>query len=136
MRGVNRVFIVGRLGQDPEVRQSAKGEPWCKFTVATNRNRKDGDGNWTEEADWHDVKAFGRTAEQCAQFLARGSAVAIEGALGYRKWKDDEGKTRVSTSVLADRVSFLDKKKEGAEETTYDAPVREAPPVPEMAIPF
>jgi len=106
MRGVNRSVVVGRVGQDPELRTSKAGNPWCTFSVATNRNRKVGE-EWVEETDWHRIKVFGRDAEQCQRFLRRGSMVGIEGQLNYEKWTDDEGQKRISPNLLADRVSFL-----------------------------
>jgi single-strand DNA-binding protein len=106
MRGVNRSVVVGRVGSDPELRTSKAGNPWCTFSVATNR-RKKVDDEWVEETDWHKVKVFGRDAEACQRFLRRGSMVGVEGSMSYEKWMDDEGRNRISPSLLADRVSFL-----------------------------
>lgn len=108
MRGMNRVFLIGNAGRDAEVRKSAKGDSWCSFSVATNRRVRGPDGEWTEEADWHEIRAFGRTADACARYVAKGRAIAVEGSLSYSKWKDEQGNTRVSTRILADRVEFLD----------------------------
>jgi single-strand DNA-binding protein len=105
---MNRVFLIGNAGRDAEVRRSAKGDAWCSFSIATNRRVRGPDGEWTEEADWHEIRAFGRTAEACARYVAKGRAVAVEGSLSYSKWKDDQGNPRVSTRILADRVEFLD----------------------------
>lgn len=107
MRGVNRVFLVGNLGQAPELRVSRAGEAWCRFSLATNRRRRDEAGNWGEEADWHSVRVFGKAAESCMRFLGRGSTVAIEGSIRYDKWTDNEGNRRISTRILADRITFL-----------------------------
>lgn len=110
MRGVNRVILVGNVGRDPEVRRSKSGDPWCTFSLATNRGVRDADGNWTTEADWHDIKAFGRTAEICSEYVRKGKAIAVEGSITYRKWQDNEGRNRYSTTILAERVQFVDKR--------------------------
>ena len=115
MRGVNRLIVVGRLGQDPELRTSKAGNPWCTFNVATNRSRKSGE-QWVEETDWHRVKVFGTQAERCHEFLRRGSMVSVEGAVTCEQWTDDEGIKRSATRILAERVGFLsDMKASGAE---------------------
>lgn len=105
MNGMNKIILVGRLGRDPELRESRGGTPWCTLSVATSRPRKQ-DGVWTEETDWHRVKAFGRQAEICHQYLRKGSVVAVEGSLAYSKSEYD-GETRYWADVLADRVQFV-----------------------------
>ena len=106
MRGMNRIVIVGRLGQEPELRVSKNNQPWLTFSVATNRGRREGDG-WVEETDWHDIKVFGEDAERAARRLRKGSVVAADGALVYETWTDDAGQKRRRARVLANRVSFV-----------------------------
>jgi len=113
MRGVNRSVVVGRVGSDPELRTSKSGNPWCTFSVATDRKRKV-DDQWVDETDWHRVKVFGREAEACQRFLRRGSMVGVEGSMNYEKWKDDDGRNRITPALLADRVSFLTDLREAA----------------------
>jgi len=128
MRGMNRVILIGNVGRDPEVRKSAKGESWCSFSLATNRRVRGPDGEWTDEADWHEIRAFGRTADACARFLTKGRPVAVDGSLSYSKWKDDQGNTRVNTRILADRVEFLDSREGRAQ-----SPPPASPPPPRPA---
>lgn len=106
MRGLNRLFLIGRLGQDPELRRSPGGTPWCALSVATSRGRVK-DGAWVEETDWHDVRVFGDDAVRCEQRLRKGSAVAVEGALIYDSWTDDAGQRRRKARVVCNRVQFL-----------------------------
>ena len=106
MKGLCRVFLVGRLGADPEVRTSAAGQPWSTLSVATNRAERQGD-QWVEKTDWHRVKVFGDRAEQCHRHLRSGSAIGVEGDLQYERWTDGEGRQRFSVSILARRIDFI-----------------------------
>lgn len=106
MRGINKVVLVGRLGRDPEVRTGKSGVPWCTFTMATNRARRENDG-WVEEADWHDVKVFGDDAERCQRMLRKGSVVGIDGALTYDAWTDENGQKRRKARIAARQVHFV-----------------------------
>jgi single-strand DNA-binding protein len=103
---MNRIVIVGRLGSDPELRQSRSGTAWCSMTIATNRARKEGD-QWVEETDWHEVKVFGDDAERSHRKLRKGSVVAVDGSLVYETWKDDAGNRRRKPKIVATRVQFL-----------------------------
>ncbi|MBN2798591.1 MAG: single-stranded DNA-binding protein [Deltaproteobacteria bacterium] len=106
MRGMNKVFLVGRLGAEPELRHGQQGgNPWCTLSVATSRSQREGD-DWTQKTEWHRVKAFGKQAEMCQQHLHKGSVVAVEGSLAYRQ-TEREGQRHFWVDVLADRVSFL-----------------------------
>lgn len=106
MRGISRVVVIGRLGQDPELRQGKTGTRWSSFSVATNRSRKEGE-QWQEETDWHSVRVFGDDAERCQRFLRKGSVVAVDGSLVYDTWTDDAGVKRTKARILANRVQFL-----------------------------
>lgn len=106
MRGYNRIFLIGRLGQDPEIRVGKSGAPWGVLGVATNRARKEGDV-WVEETDWHDVKVFGNEAERVQRLGRKGAMVAIEGSLVYETWNDDAGNKRRKARVMASRVQFV-----------------------------
>jgi single-strand DNA-binding protein len=107
MRGLNRVLIIGRIGQNPELRYSKDGVPWSSLRIATDRRKRQGD-EWVEETEWHTVKVFQKQAEQCQKWLKPGSVVAIEGSISYDKWKDKEsGAPRVRSCVVADRVTFI-----------------------------
>lgn len=106
MRGMNRIVIVGRLGQDPELRQAKNGTAWCSMSVATNRSRREGE-QWIEETDWHDVKVFGEDAERSHRRLRKGSVVAVDGSLVYETWTDDSGVRRRKPKIIATRVQFV-----------------------------
>ncbi len=110
MRSMNRLFVIGRLGRVPEIRQSSPGGVrWGLLSVATSRSRKSGDA-WVEETDWHQVKVFGKEADYCERVLQKGALIAVEGTVVYEKWKDAEGKRNSATRILADRISLLHQK--------------------------
>jgi single-strand DNA-binding protein len=108
MRGVNRVIIVGRLGQDPEVRHLPSGSTVTNLQLATSESWKDKEtGEKKERTEWHRVVIFGRTAEVAAQYLTKGQPVYIEGSLRTRKWQDKEGNDRYTTEIVASDMQFL-----------------------------
>ncbi len=104
---VNKVILIGNLGADPELRYTGNQTPVCTLKIATNERRKDASGNWTDHTEWHQVVAFGKTAENSSQYLQKGRQVFIEGKLQTRKWQDKEGKDRYSTEILANTIQFL-----------------------------
>lgn len=106
MRGINRIVLIGRLGQDPEVRQGKTGTRWSSFSIATNRARRDGE-QWIEETDWHDVRVFGDDCDRCQRFLRKGSVVAVDGSLVYDTWVDEQNQKRRKPRIIANRVQFL-----------------------------
>lgn len=110
MASLNQVFIIGRLGRDPELRHSQSGAAVCNMTIATDESFTDRDGNRQDRTEWHRVTAFQKTAENCANFLAKGSLVHVSGSLTTRKWQDQQGQDRYTTEIKADRVQFLDRK--------------------------
>ena len=124
MRGVNRVFLVGHLGRDPETRTSQSGDvTYATFSLATGRSRKEGD-RWVEATDWHRVKVFNTQAEMCGRYLEKGSMVSVEGTIVYDTWTNKEGVRRTSTVIMADRVVFLAKPhRERAEADASHGPV-------------
>jgi single-strand DNA-binding protein len=104
---INKVILVGNLGQDPEIRATQGGAQVGKLNIATTDRRKDRDGNWTEHTEWHSVVLFGRTAELAGQYLKKGRQVYIEGRLQTRKWQDKNGQDRWTTEVVGDTVKLL-----------------------------
>ncbi len=104
---INKVILIGNLGNAPELRYTAGQMPVCTLRIATGERRKDQSGNWVDHTEWHSVVVFGKTAENCNQYLAKGRQVYIEGRLQTRKWQDKEGKDRYSTEVVANTVQFL-----------------------------
>ncbi len=110
MSSLNRVMIIGRLGRDPELRYTQSGTAVCSLNVATDESYTDRDGNKVDRTEWHRVSVFQRQAENCANYLAKGSLVYVEGSLQTRKWQDQQGQDRYTTEIKADRVQFLDRK--------------------------
>jgi len=106
MRGLNKIFLMGHLGQTPEIKQTANGKSYTDLKMATNRAVLKGE-QWTEQADWHQVRVWERTAEQCSNHLSKGSPIAVEGQLRTDNWTNKDGEHRSRTYVLGDRVHFL-----------------------------
>jgi len=104
--GVNKLILVGNLGRDPEVRYSQGGMAVCTLSVAVSERKKDGD-EWKEHTEWFRVKCFGKTAENAAQYLAKGRQVYVEGKGRHDKYTDKEGVERRTFEVVADNVVFL-----------------------------
>ena len=109
---LNKAMIIGRLGQDPELRYTQDGMPVCKFSVATDESYIDKSGQKHEKTEWHKVITFQKQAENCSKYLHKGSLVFVEGSLTTNKWEGKDGKTNYSTEIKASRVQFLDSKKE------------------------
>jgi single-strand DNA-binding protein len=126
--GLNKVMLIGNLGADPEVRYTPNQQAIGNLRVATAERRKGQDGQWTEHTEWHRVVVFGKTAENCAQYLTKGRPVYVEGRLQTRKWQDKEGKDRYSTEIVASTVQFLGGRGESSGKTPADlAPPDELP---------
>ena len=106
-RGINKVILVGNLGNDPEVRYSQSGSAITTLSVATSESWKDKDGNQQERTEWHRVKAFGRLAEIMGEYLKKGRQVYIEGSLRTEKYTDKNGVEKYSTDIIADEMQML-----------------------------
>ncbi|MDH4049795.1 MAG: single-stranded DNA-binding protein [Gammaproteobacteria bacterium] len=107
-RGINKVIIVGNLGNDPETRYMPSGSAVTNLSVATNESWKDKQtGEQKDRTEWHKVAMFGRLAEIAAEYLRKGSQVYIEGKLRTRKWQDKEGQDRYTTEIVADEMQML-----------------------------
>lgn len=107
-RGINKVIVVGNLGQDPETRYMPSGAAVTNMTVATNEMWKDKQtGEQKERTEWHRVAMFGKLAEIAAEYLRKGSQVYIEGKLRTRKWQDKQGNDRYTTEIIADEMQML-----------------------------
>jgi single-strand DNA-binding protein len=110
MASVNKVFIVGRLGKDPDTKTTAGGTTVANFSIATSENYKDRDGNRKEETEWHRIVVYGAIAENCGKYLRKGSMALVEGKIKTRSWEDRDGNKRSTTEIVASNVSFLDAK--------------------------
>jgi len=111
MGSVNRITLVGNLGQKPELRATpASGTAVCNFSLATNHGYKKDGGERAETTEWHRVVVWGALAEVCAKHLEQGSTVYVEGRMTYREWVDKEGREQLSPEVVATDVQFLSKR--------------------------
>lgn len=106
---VNRVILVGNLGKDPEVRYTSGGQAVANLRIATSRSWTDKQsGQRKEETEWHDVEVWGKQAEQCGEYLAKGRQVYVEGRLKTDKWQDKQtNQERYKVKVVAETVRFL-----------------------------
>jgi single-strand DNA-binding protein len=105
---INKVILVGHLGQDPEVRSMPSGQPVTSFRMATNRKWTDRDGNKQEQTEWHSIVCFGRQAEIAGQYLTKGKQVFVEGRLQTRSWEDKEtGKKMYRTEIVCNNFQML-----------------------------
>lgn len=108
MQGVNKVILIGRLGQDPEVRMTPNGQAVCSLRLATSETWMK-DGNKEERTEWHRIVVWGRQAELAGKYLKKGRSCFIEGKLQTRSWDDQQsGQKRYSTEIVASNIQFLD----------------------------
>lgn len=105
--GLNKVMIIGRLGNDPEVRYTSNGGAVANFNMATNESWVDKSGAKQERTEWHRVVVWGKLGELCGQYLAKGRQAFVEGRLQTREWTDKEGGKRYTTEVVAQNIQFL-----------------------------
>lgn len=106
-KGINKVILVGNLGNDPEVRYTPSGAAVTTISVATTESWKDKDGNKQEKTEWHRVVFYGRLAEIAGEYLRKGSQVYVEGKLRTNKWQDQSGQDRYTTEILANDLQML-----------------------------
>lgn len=104
---INKVILIGNLGADPEIRYTQSGTAVVNFRLATSETWKGQDGQKQEQTEWHQVVAWKRLAEICAEYLAKGSMVYIEGKLQTRKWQDQNGNDRYTTEIVAREMKML-----------------------------
>ena len=107
-KSVNKVILVGRLGRDPELKYTASGTPFCRFSMATDDSWTDkGSGERSERTEWHNIVVWDKLAEICNNYLTKGRLVYIEGSLQTREWDDKEGVKRKTTEVRARDMVML-----------------------------
>ena len=107
MANINRVVLVGNLTKDPELRHTPSGTAVCSLRLAVNTRRKDETGQWVDKPNYFDITVWGQQGENCAQYLAKGRPVAIDGRLEWREWEAQDGTKRQATEIVADTVQFL-----------------------------
>ena len=110
---VNKVFLIGNLGRDPEVRHLDSGATVARFPLATNENYKDRNGEWQKATEWHNIVLWGPLAERAEKYLHKGSTIFIEGKIRTRKWIDSTGQDRYTTEIFAINLKMMDKKEIG-----------------------
>ncbi len=143
-RGVNKVIIIGNLGQDPETKYMPSGNAVTVISVATSEQWKDkATSEAKEKTEWHRIVLFNRLAEVAGEYLKKGSKVFIEGALRTRKWNDSTGVDRYTTEIVTSEMQMLDSKPEGQsndssrhasgnvaqQNSTSTPPANQAPPM-------
>jgi single-strand DNA-binding protein len=104
---VNKVILVGNLGQNPEMRYTQGGQPVANMRMATTERYTDKSGQKQEQTEWHTVVAFGRLAEICGQYLTKGRQIYIEGRIRTRQWQDQQGQKRYTTEIIATTMQML-----------------------------
>jgi len=108
----NLVVLIGNLGIDPEVKSVGEKSKVANFTLATSETYKDSNQEKQTSTQWHDVEAWANLAELAGKYLKKGSQVCVTGKIVYKNWEDKEGNKRKSTSIVAEEILFLDKRKE------------------------
>ena len=130
---LNKTMLIGNLGADVDTRYTQTKVAVASFRVATTERWKDNQGNPQEATEWHRIVAFGRLAEICSEYLAKGSRVYLEGRLQTRKWEDDKGNTRFTTEIIAREMKMLG----GGDKAETPVPPEEgSEPPPSDDVPF
>lgn len=128
MSSLNKAMIIGRLGQDPEVRYTQSNTAVATMSVATSERYKDRNGEWQENTEWHKVVAWGRTAEICQEYLKKGSLVYFEGPIQTREWEDRDGQKRYTTEIKALTMQMLDSRGGGSSDRIDSSPKKSPKP--------
>ncbi|MFZ4524528.1 MAG: single-stranded DNA-binding protein [Chlorobium sp.] len=143
-KGLNKVMLIGHLGNDPELRTTTSGQSVANFTLATNESFKDSSGNLQERTEWHRIITWGKLAEICNQYLKKGQQVYVEGRLQTRSWDDAKsGEKRYTTEIVCSDMQMLGGKREqgggqnGNEGNSqgYSHPENSSTPLPQTASP-
>jgi single-strand DNA-binding protein len=113
MASLNKILLIGHLGKDPEIRYTPDGAAVASFSIATSENFTDKSGTRQERTEWHSVKAFGKLADICKQYLAKGRQVYVEGRIRTNEYTDREGIKRRFTEVIANQMIMLGSRSQG-----------------------
>ncbi len=140
MAGVNKVILIGNLGADPEIRYTPGGTAVANFRLATSETRVNKDGNKETKTEWHRVVTFGKLAEICGEYLAKGKQVYIEGKIQTRSWDDKDGNKKYMTEIVANTMQMLGGKdggaSGGASPSASEPPPGDIPPSDIDDVPF
>jgi len=113
-KGVNKVFLLGNVGKDPEIRSTGSGMTVASFSLATAERAKDAKGEWVDKTEWHNIVCFQRTAEVVRDYVKKGSQLLIEGKITNRSWDDKEsGQKKYRTEILCNELTLLGGKSDG-----------------------
>ena len=133
---VNKVILVGRLGADPEAKYTPAGAMVVNFNVATDESYKDRNGAKVDKTEWHRAVVWGKLAEICEKYLAKGSLVFIEGKLQTRSWEDKDGGKRSTTEVLVGGMKMLDSRRSNGDDGRGPEGDYPASQMPDDDVPF
>jgi single-strand DNA-binding protein len=137
---INKAILVGRLGKDPEVRYTPDGMMVTNFTLATDEQRKDKNGERVRTTEWHRIVTFGKLAEICGKYLTKGKLVFVEGRIRTQAWEDKEGNKRSTTEIIASDMRMLDSKGQKGPDAAQEEPPLQHPggdgSLPEDDVPF
>jgi single-strand DNA-binding protein len=131
-KGVNKVFLLGNVGKDPEIRSTAGGMTVASFSLATAERTKGQDGQWTDKTEWHNIVCFQRTAEVVRDYVKKGSQILVEGRIASRSWDDKtSGEKKYRTEILVNDLTLLGGKGGGGGEgggSSYSRPAASSQP--------
>ncbi len=133
---LNKATLIGNLTRDPELRKTANGQSVASFSIATNRAFTTQTGEKKEQADYHNIVAWGRLAEICAQYLTKGKKIYVDGRIQSREWEGQDGQKRYRTEIVAENLIMLDRPSAGAggmsggKSFSNDQPMDDAPVPP------
>ena len=132
---INCVHLLGHAGKDPEVKYTTGGTAVASFSLATTERYKDKSGEWQDKTSWHNVKAFGKTAEVVEKYVTKGKQVYLRGKIDYQSWEDKEtGQKKYKTEIIVDELVLLG----GGEKTesAYSNSAQTKPAVDDSDVPF
>lgn len=138
---VNKAILIGRLGKDPEVRYTPDGAMITSFSLATDEQWKDKNGEKVQKTEWHNIITFGKLAEICGNYLAKGLLVYIEGRIRTRSWEGKDGVKRYTTEIAASDMKMLtpkgaDRSENRSPAEGHYAPFNDSQAFPEDDVPF
>jgi single-strand DNA-binding protein len=133
-KGVNKVFLLGNVGKDPEIRSTASGMTVANFSLATADRAKDAQGNWVDKPEWHNLVCFDKLAETAKNYVKKGSSLFVEGKITNRSWDDKEsGQKRYRTEIIVNDFTFVGSKSGGEGGGSYSKPSSAASSAPAAA---
>ena len=118
-KSVNKVLLLGNVGKDPDMKTTQGGSVIANFSLATSDRRKDAQGNWQDNVEWHNLVAFQKTAEIIRDYVFKGSKIFIEGKIQTRSWDDKQsGEKKYRTEIIVNEISLLSGKDEGGNKSS------------------